>query len=304
MKIAQVCPYFYPEMIGGIEWYALNICLELVRQGHDLHIFTANLRHGRRIGPAEEVVDGIYVHRLPLRVDLTYRVKLWQGLYSRLTEEPFDLIHVYDYAQIHSFIATQAGRRHSIPTMMTVFDLHFMIPHPFYKRLPMTIFDRLFARWILRSVDKLLVRTPILIPPLVSLGARKETMIITPSGIRQEALDQANGELFRQKFGIKGSLVLYVGRLHPMKGPQFLIQAAPIILKNVSDASIVIMGPDQVNYRKDLLRLAKRLNVTDHIYFVEPIYNTMEKMKVYAACDVLALPSGYEGFGQVLVEAM
>ena len=39
MKIAQVNVYFYPVMVGGAEWYVRNVSRELVKRGHEVHVF-------------------------------------------------------------------------------------------------------------------------------------------------------------------------------------------------------------------------------------------------------------------------
>ena len=55
---------------------------------------------------------------------------------------------------------------------------------------------------------------------------------------------------------------------------------------------------------KNLENLNRKLHVEDYVHILDPIYDIKEKMQAYASCDVFVLPSGYEGFGQVLVEAM
>ena len=92
MKIAQVNSYFYPFMIGGAEWYVYNMSKELVKAGHEVTVFTADHYGGERV-PSEEVVEGIRVRRIPLKVDLSYRMKVWDGLSDALEGESFDIIH-------------------------------------------------------------------------------------------------------------------------------------------------------------------------------------------------------------------
>jgi len=136
------------------------------------------------------------------------------------------------------------------------------------------------------------------------MGARNDQIRITPSGIRSESLEAYDGDIFKERYGIDGPIILYLGRLHPMKGPQVLIKAVPNIIKDIPDAKFVLIGPDQVNYKKNLEDLSRKLHVEDYVQILDPIYDIKEKMQAYASCDVFVLPSGYEGFGQVLVEAM
>lgn len=304
MKIAQVSVYFYPAMIGGIEWYIRNISKELVKRGHEVHIFTVNAKDGKSLGPSEEVFEGIHIHRLPILFDISYRLKFWPTLLFRILREKFDVIHVYDYITTHAMLVPLLNILKDIRTVLMIYDIHHLVPRRPIKYIPLALFDKYFSRLVLRRYDRLLIRTSFLIDPILKMGAKKDQIRITPSGIRSESLEEYNGGIFRKRYGIDGPIILYLGRLHPMKGPQVLIKAVPKIIKDIPDAKFVFIGPDQVNYKKNLENLSRKLHVEDYVHILDPIYNITEKMQAYASCDVFVLPSGYEGFGQVLVEAM
>ncbi|MFX1519413.1 MAG: glycosyltransferase family 4 protein [Promethearchaeota archaeon] len=304
MKIAQVSVYYHPAMIGGIEWYIRNISKELVKRGHEVHIFTVNSKDGKALGPADEIFEGVYIHRLPLLFDKSYRLKFWPTLLLHILRTKFDIIHVYDYLTTHAMLVSLLTLLKDVRTVLMIYDVHHLVPRRAIKYIPLALFDKYFSRLILRRYDRLLIRTSLLIGPILKMGAKKEQLVITPSGIRSESLKEYDGNAFRKKYDIDGRIILYLGRLHPMKGPQVLIKAIPHIIQEVSAAKFVFVGPDQINYEKDLKNLSKKLHVEDHVFFLGPIYDIKEKMQAYASCDVFVLPSGYEGFGQVLVEAM
>ena len=304
MKIAQVNVYFYPFMVGGAEWYVRNTSRELTKMGHEVHVFTADRYNGAR-AEAEEVFEGTTVHRLPLRMDWTYRLKVWSGLEEALTEGSFDVIHTYDYAQPHSKVAIRAGRKAHVGTVLTVFDVHSMIPRTWYKQMPMKMMERYLGRDTLVGADRVLVRAPSLIPRLLELGADKARIVVTPSGIRDESLGAFEGDAFRKKRGIEGDpLILYLGRLNPLKGPQHLLEAAPTILQRFPDASFVFVGPDQSGYTESLRATAARLGIAKSVHFTGPIYELEEKMQAYASCRIFVLPTAFEGTSQAIFEAM
>ncbi|MDA4136362.1 MAG: glycosyltransferase family 4 protein [Thaumarchaeota archaeon] len=304
MKIAQVNVFFYPFMVGGAEWYVYNISRELTKMGHEVHVFTADKYDGTK-AKSEEVVEGITVHRLPLRLDLTYRVKVWNGLEEALAKGSFDVIHTYDYAQPHSKVAIRAGRKAHVGTALTVFDVHSMIPRTWYKQFPMKMMEGYLGRDTLAGVDRILVRAPTLVPRLIELGGKEDRILITPSGIRDESLGVFDGAEFRKKHSIEGApLVLYLGRLNPLKGPQYLIEAAPAILKEFPKASFVFVGPDQSGYVKPLQERAAKLGIGSRVHFPGPIYDFEEKMQAYASSDVFVLPTAFEGTSQAIFEAM
>jgi glycosyltransferase involved in cell wall biosynthesis len=304
MKIAQVNVFFQPFMVGGAEWYVYNISKEMVKMGHEVHVFTANKCNGKK-ADASETIDGISVHRLPLRVDLTYRMKVWDGLGEALQRESFDVIHAYDYAQPHSAVALAAAEETGCASALTVFDVHSMIPRVWYKQYPMRLMERYLARRTLPRAGKVLVRAPGLIPPLLELGGDADKMLVTPSGVRDDSLGSFDGKSFLRKHGVDGSpVVLYLGRLNPLKGPQHLIDAAPSIIAEFPQAEFIFVGPDQSGYGEVLRVEASRRGLDSSVHFLGGIYDFQEKMQAYSACDVLALPTAYEGTSQAIYEAM
>ena len=304
LKVAQVGVYFVPFMVGGVEWYMYNISKELVRMGNEVHVFTADSYMGSK-HPKEEIIDGIFVHRIPLKLDLTYRFKVWDGLADAIKGINFDIVHAYDYAQPHTPIALKVGKELGSKTFVTVFDIHSMIPRPWYKQIPMRRIEKYFARKVFPLSDKVLVRAPELVPPLIELGVPKDKLVVTPSGILDEALEQADGKRFRERIGIEGHpVILYLGRMNPLKGPQHILEAAPKVLSEFPNAVFLFIGPDQRQYTRKLLSRAKELHIESKVKILGPIYDQKLKMQAYACCDVFVLPTSYEGTSQAIFEAM
>ncbi|MCK5587735.1 MAG: glycosyltransferase, partial [Candidatus Lokiarchaeota archaeon] len=149
MKIAQVSVYYHPAMIGGIEWYIRNISKELVKRGHEVHLFTVNSKDGKILGPSEEIFEGIYIHRLPLLIDLSYRLKFWPTLLLRIMREQFDIIHVYDYLTTHAMLIPFLNVSKKVKTILMIYDIHHLVPRRALKYIPLALFDNYFSRFIL-----------------------------------------------------------------------------------------------------------------------------------------------------------
>lgn len=304
MKIAMANVYFFPEMVGGAEWYVYNISRELVRMGHEVHVFTGKY-HEKKDLSYPDSIEGIKIHRAPLLFDITYRLKIWKNLGEEMVKERPDIIHAFDYAQWHSYSALRAGSRLQAPSFLTVFDVHSVIPRPWYKQAPMRIIDWMAGRWILRKADGVLVRAPNLVPFMLKMGVKEDKIFVTPSGIRPEALMGADGSHFMKKYGIDGRpIVLYLGRLHPSKGLHHLMRAAPLVLKVFPTTKFILVGPGEEDYKRKLVGIARELGFERNVLFTGPIYDTFEKMSAYASCDIFVLPSGYEGTSQSIFEAM
>lgn len=291
-------------MVGGAEWYVYNISRRLVKMGHEVHVFSSN-KYQNQTAPATEVIEGINVHRIPLRLDLSYRAKIWDGLRDAISREHFDVIHSYDYGQPHTRTAVKVGKREGIPTLITVFDIHSMIPRPWYKQIPIKIFERYSAGGVLKSATKILVRAPPLVSPIVKMGAPPANVVVTPSGINEESLGAFDGKDFLSSHGIKGSpVILFLGRLNPLKGPQHLLEIAPDVLKDFPDSVFAFVGPEQSGYTEVLRNISRSKGIEKNVYFVGPEYDFTKKMEAYSSCDLFVMPTTYEGTSQAIFEAM
>jgi glycosyltransferase involved in cell wall biosynthesis len=202
-------------------------------------------------------------------------------------------------------VAIRAGKKAKVGTVLTVFDVHSMIPRTWYKQLPMKMMEGYLGRDTLAGADRILVRAPGLIPAILELGGEQDRIVVTPSGIRDNSLGVFDGAAFRKKHNIEGEpLILYLGRLNRLKGPQYLLDAGPSILREFPDASFVFVGPEQSGYSKSLQARATKHGIGSHVHFLGPIYDFEEKMQAYASCSVFVLPTAYEGTSQAIFEAM
>lgn len=107
----------------------------------------------------------------------------------------------------------------------------------------------------------------------------------------------------RKKIGVKDDpMILFIGRLTWVKGADTLVQAMPMILKEIPNAKLVILGKgDQEDLLKHLIgRLGIQNSVITHFKYVDE----KERLIYYAACDIAVFPSRYEPFGIVCTEAM
>ena len=116
------------------------------------------------------------------------------------------------------------------------------------------------------------------------------------------ALQQREGQRIREeelRVAPEAFLVGNVGRLAPQKGQRHLIEAMPLLLERVPTAHAVIAGGGDLEpYLRDL---AEELEVDERVHVLGPRQDIPALMH---ALDVFAMPSIWEGFGLVLLEAM
>ncbi len=103
--------------------------------------------------------------------------------------------------------------------------------------------------------------------------------------------------------------VLFVGRLEDRKGIDTLLSAIPAVVRSHPEVGFTIVGEDSrpmtdgLTHRERFERSALWAEVADHVRFLGRIGDD-ELYPLYAGCDLLVVPSRYESFGLILLEAM
>jgi glycosyltransferase involved in cell wall biosynthesis len=98
-------------------------------------------------------------------------------------------------------------------------------------------------------------------------------------------------------------LALSLGRIHPKKATDILIEAFAGTLAKDSTWHLVLAGPDQIGWQKDLELLASNLGIADRITWAGMLKGKL-KWGAYAASEIFVLPSHQENFGIVVAEAL
>jgi glycosyltransferase involved in cell wall biosynthesis len=114
----------------------------------------------------------------------------------------------------------------------------------------------------------------------------------------------ANEEFLTRWPELRGKrLAICLGRIHPKKGTDLLIEAFAGTLAKYAAWHLVIAGPDQIGWQKELEALAERLGVANRITWTGSLAGSL-KWGAFSASEVFVLPSHQENFGIVVAEAM
>jgi glycosyltransferase involved in cell wall biosynthesis len=130
--------------------------------------------------------------------------------------------------------------------------------------------------------------------------------IVVRYGINPPSFDARQGHnpferLTRKREGKQ--LVLYIGRLHPTKGCDLLIESMGRLASSFPALQVVMAGPGEKAYVETLKTLAKRCGVSDRITWLGPVYRD-DKWYLYNLADVFILPSHLENFGMTVAESL
>jgi glycosyltransferase involved in cell wall biosynthesis len=128
------------------------------------------------------------------------------------------------------------------------------------------------------------------------LGLRQPVAVI-PNGIDIPALD-GPGDL---RMPNQARRLLFLGRLHPIKGIEFLLNAWVSLQTKNPDWELVIAGKGESSYVQSLHNLASRLRL-ERVSFPGPVYGDA-KRSLYRSSELFILPTETENFGMAIAEA-
>ena len=217
--------------------------------------------------------------------------------------ENFDIIHTQYHPCI--FAGNVAASVFEKPHVFTYHGFAPVKPWRSYRQKLKMIDHRIGTFFALRfKVDRIITVSKFLKRELVAKYFVEENKIrVIYNGVDTERFNpKVNGDNIRKAYELGDSpVVLYLGRLAPYKGVQFLIEAIPLVLREVPKAKFLIGGAIRYD-TPDLWRLVKKLRIKKATIFAGYVPDHVVP-NFYACCDVFCYPSLWEGFGLTPAEA-
>jgi glycogen(starch) synthase len=299
----------YPPVVeGGLARHVRKLSEELVRQGVEVHVLT-------RGEPVTATQAGVHVHRVPeppFPRDLD-RFLAWvesmnddmrrAGL-ALADEHEFDLVHGHDWLVAHA--AATLADRVGVPYVTTIHATEHGRHQGWVDKPPQSTIHGI-ERWMARRADAVIACSHYMRGHVADVYDIDEAQVtVIPNGIDPGDL-QPSGDLeaLRARFAAPGEkLVLLVGRLVYEKGFQFALEAlgGPTgVLRKVPNLRFVVAGSG--THEQELKQQARELGLTEHGTFLGWIGDDVLH-SLYRIADLTVVPSLYEPFGLVALEAM
>lgn len=281
MKITILVGLFPPKWLAGTEIATYYMAEHLAQRGHEVHVITS-LDEGL---PEENYEKGFYIHRLPrTKIRFAGAFIFWADIVRVIQKIGPDIVH-----------AQSLGI--GVPALLSKNLLK--IPYVVWGQgsdvyLP-DWFTKLTSKTIIKNANSVIALTEDMKQKMREICDRDISVV--PNGIDLKRFEISSGE---KKEG-SAKTIIFVGRLHPVKGVQYLIEAMAIVHQQMPDVKLVIVG-DGVQ-RSMLEELTERLNLNDCIQFAGKVPQESVPRLMHQA-DVFALSSLSESFGIVNLEAM
>jgi len=298
---------FPPRIIGGISPHVYYLSKSLARNGAKVYVVTCDFPGA----PQHEVVDGVQVLRIDSYKNPSPDFATWVYLMNvNMQKEAaalvnslggkIDVFHAHDwlvatagiglkhvfrkplFATMHS---TEIGRRNGIH-----FDYERMIHET--------------EAWLTYEAWKVICCSDYMVSHVRwAFGLPEDKLVMVPNGVNTEVYAGHGEDLseFRSKFALpEEKIVLFVGRLVYEKGVHVLVNAVPKVLEK-ANAKFIIVGNGYM--KEQLSGLVKSMGLVHKVLFTGFVDDeTLRKLQRCA--DVSVVPSLFEPFGIVALEAM
>ena len=305
---------------GGLNVYVVETAKEMARRGVEVDIFTRRTR--ATDGDVVELARGVAVHHVIAgpydglaKEDLPGQLCAFTaGIMRELAmrhEGYYDVVHSHYW--LSGQVGWLAAERWGVPLVHT---MHTMAKVKNAHRAEGDALEPpgrvIGEEQVVEIADRLVANTTTEGQELVDLyGADPEKIAVVPPGVDLETFRPGDRAEARRHLGVPDDavLLLFVGRIQPLKAPDVLVRAAAVMVEQrpeLRDRLVVAVlgGASGTGLAEpdSLTRLAGQLGIVDIVQVAPPVART-ELPRWFQASDLVAVPSHNESFGLVAVEA-
>ena len=266
MKILHSFILFSVEIGGGTSDFIYKICKAQAKAGLKPTVLSGSYAFDQELANS---LDGVDFH-----VEKTWLHKqgfsLMPGLalWCRNNLQQYDVVHMHVYRTFQNIILYYYCRKYNIPYVM---DAHGSVPYFTKKNFIKKIFDKFIGKSILKNASVLLAETEIGVDEYIELDStinRNKVVVLSPPFDTDEYLQLPKKGDFRKKYNISldEKVISFLGRVHYIKGNDFLIKGFAEFVRNNQDSKLVIIGPDD-GHMAECKEIVNNLDIKDKVIF-------------------------------------
>lgn len=287
MKLCIIAPSFIG---GGAERIAVNLANHYTEQGYDVSLLVF-----KGVGPyADQVSNKVRLIDLKASRNRYVFFRLWKSLKK---EQPTHVLSVMRGSNIILGLLAWISKDYRL-VYREASTLNAIVNLPMLRRLMFEFLMKLAYS----KVNLIIANSEDTKTDLVKSKILDEEKIVVVGNpvLPADYKSKMNQPLTHPWFtDPKIKVVLTVGRLHKLKNQALLVKAFSEVVKSRDEIRLVILGSGEE--RDNLLQLAEILNISEKM---EIIHFQENPYPYYKNADLFVLTSDWEGFGNVLVEAM
>ena len=316
MKIAYLSLEFPPRIYGGLGIYVNEMSREMAALGQSISVFTP----GDSNLPRQEQMNDVAVFRTNpvairdgLEIFLSPETLAWgdglrffedlisinlQSAAAVMDNGPFDICVAHDWLGLWGGMAV---KRKGLPLIYHVHGLE--IGRSDNPNQQLVALERRGAE----LADRIITVSKAMKKQIADMGISKDKISVCYHGVDGQFFDPQKADpgalaSLRRRYGFAedDTIILFLGRLEPVKGVRELLAAFPSVLSRHPKTRLLLVGRGSLEgwVKQELQRLGH-----SHVARVTDFLSPQEKMHHYALADICVFPSIYEPFGIVALEA-
>lgn len=294
LKILNVNMSVDPVLGGGTAERTMQLCREFVALGHSCTLLTMDLDLSKEFKRSINA-KGIKALYLPCISKRFYVPLPLLSVVARAVRD-VDVVHLMGHWTV-------------INALVFVFCLLYRKPYvvcpagalPVFGRSGVikNIYNALVGKRIIQRSSGCVAITADEVGQFGKYGIPRDRVVVIPNGINVDDFECKAGADFKSKYGLKGSVILFMGRLNEIKGPDLLLEAFLSLGHKLSTFDLVFIGPDG-GMLNSLKKCASGHDAAVHYL---GYIGGSEKSQAYHAADLLVIPSRQEAMSIVVLEA-
>lgn len=309
MRILHVISTLAPAS-GGPTFVVRDLAATQIDRGHQVTICTTDRGNPVR----ERLPDAYFSTMAPTGV----QIEKFPVVFAPLLLSPamgrwlagslngFDIVHIHGLYRFPPTYAAWQARRQGVPYIIRA---HGSLDPYLYDKSSRSLWvKRLYERWFdlpnLRAAGAIHYTAEKERERAAFLKVRAPSFVV-PNGLHWDRYRElpARGAL-RARWGLgEAPLVLFLGRLHAVKGLELLIPAFDALRQRVPGVQLVIAGPENDDYGQQVRGWVRERALDAAVHFVGSLHGAAV-LQAYVDADVFALPSYTESFGMTVIEAL
>jgi len=295
------------SQFGGPSKACREMCRELVTLGEQVAIYTTNIdvNGGFLDVPLQEPLEenGYHITYFPA-YNWGNTISFPMALTLRKQLPQFDIVHIHSLYLWHTAVTAHYCRKYHIPYLIRphgTLDPYLRQRHSWRKRIYTTLIER-------RNLDHAAAihYTTEEEMRLAADCGFQAPGIVVPNGLRLKDYQQLpeKGEFAESYPETRGKqILLFLGRINFKKGLDILAKAYGKVAQKNCDAHLVITGPDNDNYGRQVRQWLSAEGVLERTTFTGMLEGRA-KLTAFRDADLFVLPSYTENFGIAVIEAM
>lgn len=292
--------YFARYKWGGAEFAAYHLALEMAKR-NEVNVFTTSINSKDSF----EEYDGVNVHRYGTKFRIE-KGNVSPRLFTKPLSRDADIVHAHFSTPPGELAGARCAKKRKVPFVLTYHGDWQESFGGFVRRKSLSFYNKYLLDKVLSHADVIISPSEYYIEESKFLKKYKDKIVVIPNGIKIEDFEiPFSREQCREKLclPLNTNMILFVGNLIQYKGPDILVNAMPMIAKDVPDTKLVFVGSGGM--RAELEELSKKLGVEKHVKFIGFVEERLKPL-YYKAADIFCLPSmmSTESFGIVNLEAM